>query len=214
VAQLQKELGIYQSDSSRESDKYGADQGLRGIEAQAGASRYGADQGLLGIEAQAGASRHGADQQLAGVTTQAQYGALPAVFQQQRFDQSFPFFQQLASQLLGGGGGGGGGLGPVSIPGLDADPALNRQLASNAQQYASAQGDQGYGGGSPQSGAYGQQNDYARMLADTEAGYQIPLAYNRENRDAKLAAIAAENDRMRAQASQYAPILQLLGQYA
>ena len=194
VADIQKELGIYQSDRDLEGDKYGADQQLAGIQAQSDASRYGADQ------------------QLAGVRATAEFGALPAILQMQRFNQSFPFFQQLAAQLLGGGNSGGtGGLSATGVG--NGSEALNRQIASNAQQYASSQGDQGYSGGSPQAGAYGANNDYARMVADTEARHQIPLAYARENRDAELAALAAKNDALRAQSSQLSPIMQLLGQY-
>ena len=51
-------------------------------------------------------------------------------------------------------------------------------------------------------------------MSDVNAGYGIPLEYARENRDAGLAGLAAQNDRMRAQSSQLSPLLSLLGQFA
>jgi len=194
VAKIQQELGMYQSD-----------QGLAG---ELGV----AELGLEGTQAQADASRYGADQNLAGVTTQAQFGALPAYYQQQRFNTAYPDFMKLAQGLLGGGGG--GGLGAVNVPALNAEPALNQQLAANAQQEAMAGGSQGYGGGSPQAGGYSRNNEFDRMQADTMARQEIPLAYARENREGTLAGIAAENDRMRAQASQLSPLMSLIGQFA
>jgi hypothetical protein len=197
IARLQNELGIYQTDIGAETSRYGAD-------ATRDASMYGSDAQLAAAQAAANAGMYGSDQDRIARLGVAELANVPAQLANDRavsFGQ--PLMQQLVQQMFGGGTA--TGLQGTSVPGLD----LNRAYANNAAQEAAALNSGGYSGGSPQAGAASQAAGLNRAMADTGA----EVEYAREARQAQLDAIAAESDRMRAQAAQYSPVLQLLQGY-
>lgn len=213
--------------------RYQADQGLAATGLQTDAARFAAEKdylarelaaqlGLEGQKEQYGAQRYVSDQeraaaelasnnQLQAALAQAAASTRPAELEYQRFTDAMPFFQQLATQLMGGNQGSqlGGDVGGGQLPQLAQQQMLNQAMSGNAAMEAAAL--RGAGAGAPGTGAASQRAGLQRAMADTAAGYQIPAAANEEDIRNRLALIAAANDRMRAQTSAISPFLSMLG---